>query len=40
MLLSVLEAPMRNTASVLSQMNPARKMAYALKAVGEAKDAA
>lgn len=39
MLLSVLEAPMRNTASVLSQMNPARKMAYALKAVAE-KDAA
>lgn len=39
MLLSVLQAPMRNTASVLSQMNPARKMAYALKAVAE-KDAA
>ena len=39
MLLSVLEAPMRNTASVLSQLNPARKMAYALKAIAE-KDAA
>lgn len=31
MLLSVLQAPMRNTASVLSQANPARKLAYALK---------
>lgn len=40
MLLSVLEAPMRNTAQVLSAMSPARKMAYALKAVAETKDAA
>ena len=40
MLLSVLQAPMRNTASVLSQANPARKMAYALKAVADSKDAA
>lgn len=40
MLLSVLQAPMRNTASVLSQANPARKMAYALKAVADTKDAA
>lgn len=40
MLLSVLEAPMRNTASVLSQANPARKMAYALKAVSDQKGAA
>lgn len=40
MLLSVLEAPMRNTAQVLSAMSPARKMAYALKAVAESKDAA
>lgn len=31
MLLSVLQAPMRNTASVLSQANPARKLAFALK---------
>ncbi|UPQ86353.1 50S ribosomal protein L10 [Ignavigranum ruoffiae] len=40
MLLSVLQAPMRNTASVLSQASPARKMAYALKAVADSKDAA
>ena len=37
MLLSVLQAPMRNTASVLQQMNPALKMAYALQAVAESK---
>lgn len=40
MLLSVLQAPMRNTASVISQANPARKMAYALKAVADSKGAA
>lgn len=40
MLLSVLEAPMRNTAQVLSAMSPARKMAYALKAVSDQKNAA
>lgn len=39
MLLSVLQAPMRNTASVLNQANPALRMAYALKAIVD-KDAA
>lgn len=39
MLLSVLQAPMRNVASVLSQANPAQKMAYALRALAD-RDAA
>lgn len=37
MLLSVLQAPMRNTASVLQQANPALRLAYALNAVAETK---
>lgn len=37
MLLSVLQAPMRNTASVLYQANPALRLAYALNAVAETK---
>ena len=39
MLLSVLQAPMRNVASVLSQANPAQKMVYALKGISEQKSA-
>lgn len=37
MLAQVLQAPIRNTASVLQQMSPALKMAYALNAVIESK---
>lgn len=40
MLLSVLQAPMRNVASVLSQANPAQQMVYALNGVIESKDVA
>lgn len=40
MLLSVLQAPMRNVASVLSQANPAQQMLYALNGVIEQKDVA
>lgn len=39
MLLSVLQAPMRNTASVLSQANPAQKLVYALNGVIESQSA-
>lgn len=40
MLLSVLQAPMRNVASVLSQANPAQQMVYALNGVIDQKGAA
>lgn len=40
MLLSVLQAPMRNLASVLSQANPAQQMVYALNGIIDKKDAA
>ena len=40
MLLSVLQAPMRNVASVLSQANPAQQMVYALNGIIDKKGAA
>ena len=40
MLLSVLQAPMRNVASVLSQANPTQQMVYALNGVIDQKGAA